>query len=183
MSSEDPLPLIARFQQGDQTAFEGLVRLGQDRVYALCRRLLGNAHEAEDAAQDTFVKVYRNLGHFTPQASFSAWLYRIAVNTCHDYRKRPFFAALFVREADEACPPPELSHTLTPERLLEARQGREAVETCLQRLPPKLREVIVLKEMEGLSYEEMALVLDISLGTVKSRLSRARMGLLALMKK
>ena len=181
--SLDPIHLITRFQQGDHTAFEGLVRLCQDRVYALCRRLLGNAHEAEDAAQDTFVKAYRNLGRFTPEASFTTWLYRIAVNTCHDYRKRPFFAALFVRAGDEACPPPELSHTMTPERLLEARQGREAVEACLQRLSPKLREVIVLKEMEGLSYEEMALVLEVSLGTVKSRLSRARMGLLALMKK
>jgi len=182
--SLDPLHLIAKFKEGDTAAFEQLVRLYQDRVYSLCRHLLGNAHEAEDAAQDSFIKAYRNLRHFTPDASFYTWLYRITVNTCLDYRKRPFFASLFTRSAqgDEFLRR-ELPDELSPERLYEAKQTGQALQRSLQRLSPKLRAVIVLKEMEGLSYEEISEVLDISLGTVKSRLSRGRIELLALMKK
>lgn len=180
----DTLHLITKFKEGDSAAFEGLVRLYQDRVYSLCRHLLGNAHEAEDAAQDSFIKAYRNLRHFTPDASFYTWLYRIAVNTCLDYRKRPFFTSLFTRSAEgEEFEAWELPDELSPERLYESKQMGQALRRALQKLSPKLKVVIVLKEMEGLSYDEMAEVLDVSLGTVKSRLSRAREELFAAMKK
>ncbi len=182
--SPDSSRLITKFKAGDTSAFEQLVRLHQDRVYSLCRRLLGNAQEAEDAAQDSFIKAYRNLPRFTPDASFYTWLYRIAVNTCLDYKKRPFFASLFTRSPDdEEFEAWELPDELSPERLYESKQMGEAVQRALQKLSPKLKTVIVLKEMEGLSYEEIAAVLEVSLGTVKSRLSRAREELLAAIKK
>jgi len=171
----DPLHLIERFKEGDDSAFAGLVHLYQDRVYNLCRHLLGRPQDAEDAAQETFIKAYRNLGRFTPQASFYTWLYRIAVNTCLDHQKRPFFESLFRRSAEgEEFLAVEPADLLTPERLYESKQMNQMVQRCLARLSPKLRAVLVLKEMEGLSYEEIASVLDISLGTVKSRISRAR---------
>jgi len=179
----DPLHLIAKFKDGDTAAFEQLVRLYQDRVYSLCRHLLGNAHEAEDAAQDSFIKTYRNLRHFTPDASFYTWLYRITVNTCLDYRKRPFFVSLFTKpEGEEEFLAWELPDDLSPERLYESKQMGQALQQGLQKISPKLKAIIVLKEMEGLSYEEIAEVLEISLGTVKSRLSRARDELFAVMK-
>ena len=184
MPAPDPLQLIAKFKEGDTAAFEQLVRLYQDRVYSLCRYLLGNAHEAEDAAQDSFIKAYRNLRHFTPDASFYTWLYRITVNTCLDYKKRPFFSSLFMRSSDdEEFQAWELPDELSPERLYESKQMGLALQRALQKISPKLKVVIVLKEVEGLTYEEIAEVLDISMGTVKSRISRAREELFAAMKK
>ncbi len=180
----NPLHLIINAKEGDTAAFAGLVRLYQDRVYSLCRQLLGNAHEAEDAAQDSFIKAYRNLRHFTPDASFYTWLYRITVNTCLDYRKRPFFGALWTtsREGEEFLTW-EIADELSPERLYEAKQLGQALQRALDKLSLKLKTVIILREMEGLSYEEIAEVLDISMGTVKSRLSRAREELFAALKK
>lgn len=182
--SPDSLYLITKFKEGDKKAFEQLVHLYQDRVYSLCRHLLGNAHEAEDAAQDTFIKAYRNLPKFTPDASFYTWLYRITVNTCIDYKKRPFFSALFARSSDDdKFLAWEVPDELSPERLYESKQMGQALQRALQKISPKLKAIIVLKEMEGLSYEEISEVLDVSLGTVKSRLSRAREELFAAMKK
>jgi len=176
--------LIKRFQRGDTTAFALLVEQHQDRIYNLCRRMLGHAQNAEDAAQDTFLKAYRHLGKFTPDASFSTWLYRIAVNTCLDHKKKPFWESLFKKSAGgEECLRPELSHDFSPERLYEAKQMGQVLQACLDRLSPKLRAVILLRELEGCSYEEIAGVMDISPGTVKSRLARAREELRKLIEK
>jgi len=178
------LSLIARFKGGDSTAFEELVLNDQDRIYNLCRHMLGNTHDAEDAAQDTFIKAYQNLNKFTPEASVYTWLYRIAVNTCLDYKKRPFFKSLFMKsdENEEYIPEP-LSEGPSPEKLYESKQLGLALRKNLGKLSIKLRTVIILKEIEGLSYEEIAEVLDVSVGTVKSRISRAREELKVLLKK
>jgi len=119
----EELPLINRFKGGDQTAFEELVLKYQDRIYNLCRHILGNAQEAEDAAQDTFLKAYQKLKDFNPDATLYTWLYRIAVNTCLDYKKRPFFESLFKR-ADEGKKFVEepLSDWPSPEKLYESKQ-------------------------------------------------------------
>jgi RNA polymerase sigma-70 factor, ECF subfamily len=182
--SDGDLSLIARFKDGDSTAFEEIVLKNQDRIYNLCRHMLGNTHEAEDAAQDTFIKAYKNLNNFRPEASFYAWLYRIAVNTCLDYKKRPFFESLF-RKSDEGEEyiTEAVSKEPTPEKLYESKQLGLALRKSLGKLSIKLRTAIILKEIEGLSYEEIAEVLDVSIGTVKSRISRAREELKALMKK
>lgn len=183
MQDED-LEFLERFKTGDESAFEEFLFRYQDRIYTLCRYMLGDAHDAEDAAQDVFIKAHRGLKDFSPGASgLYTWLYRIAVNTCIDYRRRPFFASLW-KDADEGG---ELqyepaSEAPSPEKLYEAGEISSALSSALRRLSPKLRSVIVLKEVEGLSYEEIAGVLDLSLGTVKSRISRAREELRTLMK-
>lgn len=170
------LELVRRFVAGDGTAFEQIVRTHQHRVFAVCRRMLGNAADADDAAQDVFLKAFNGLRGFRPEAALATWLYRIAVNACIDRRRRPFFRALLRRVADgageEVVDVP--SRDPSPERLLEAKQIARAIDAALARLSPKLRAAIVLKELEGLSYEEIAEVLEVSLGTVKSRISRAR---------
>jgi len=184
LTETDILRLIERCKEGDTAAFAGLVHQYQDRIYNLCRHLLAQAQNAEDAAQDSFVKAYRGLGNFTPDASFYTWLYRIAVNTCLDYNKKPFFESLFKKKAGgEEFMPREPAHGFSPERLYEAKQMGQLLQVCLQSLSPKLKAVILLKEMEGFSYEEIAGIMDISLGTVKSRISRAREELREMMEK
>jgi len=175
MRDED-IEFLDRFRAGDESAFEEFVLRYQDRIYTLCRYMLGSVHDAEDAAQDVFIKAFRGLRDFRPgSAGLYTWLYRIAVNTCTDYRRRPFFASLFGgdEEGDETRIEP-VSDAPSPERLYEAKETSLALRAALNRLSSKLRTVIILKEVEGLSYEEIAEVLDISIGTVKSRISRAR---------
>lgn len=181
-SKNDELDFINRFKNGDTTAFNELVLRHQDRTYNLCRHVLGNAHDAEDAAQDVFIKAYRSLDRFQPGASLSTWLYRIAVNTCIDYKRRPFFESLFKRTAEGDEVMVDLpSGGPSPERLYEAKEAGLALRQGLAKLSPKLRAAIILKDVEGLSYEEIAETLDISIGTVKSRISRAREELRELM--
>jgi RNA polymerase sigma-70 factor (ECF subfamily) len=181
MHMSEPLPdleRIQRFVAGDPAAFEEIVGAYQGRIVTLCRYLLGNAADADDAAQDVFVKAFKNLKHFRPEAALYTWLYRIAVNTCIDRRRRPFFLSLFRAEegregADEPFPGLQ-SGAPSPEQLVESQQISAGIQRALNKLSPKLRAAIVLKEIEGLRYEEIAAVLEISLGTVKSRISRAR---------
>ena len=171
----EDLPLIDRFKDGDQSAFEELLLKYQDRIYNLCRHLLGNTHEAEDAAQDTFLKAYQKLKDFKPEASLYTWLYRIAVNTCLDYKKRPLWESLFRKsDEDEEYILEPLSEDPSPEKLYESKQLGLALSKSLGKLSFKLRTVIILKEIEGLSYEEIADILEVSTGTVKSRISRAK---------
>ncbi len=180
----DDVELIRGFKDGDVSSFEQLVLKYQDKVYNLCRHMLGSAHDADDAAQDTFTKAYQNLNNFRPEASFYTWLYRIAVNTCLDYKKRPFFQSIFGShvEGDNESGIEPVSGEPSPEKLYESKQLRYALGTSLGKLSLKLRAVIILKEVEGLSYEQIAGVLDVSIGTVKSRISRAREELKELMK-
>lgn len=170
----DDLPLIERFKGGDQSVFGELVLKYQDRIYNLCRHMLGNSHEAEDAAQDTFLKAYQKLKDFKPEASLYTWLYRIAVNTCLDYKKRPFFDSLLKKAGGDEFVDEAASDWPSPEKLYESKQIGLALHNSIGKLPSKLRAAIVLKEIEGLSYEKIADILEISIGTVKSRISRAR---------
>lgn len=175
MDVKAAMNFLERFREGDASAFEEIVRAHQDKIYNLCRYMLGNARDAEDAAQDVFIKAYRNLKDFTPAPSFSAWLYRIAVNTCIDYRRKTPFLSFIRFSADGAELTMEPRSGLpSPEKSYESKVMGTAIEKSLSRISAKLRTVIVLKEIEGLSYEEIASVLGISIGTVKSRISRAR---------
>ncbi len=183
MHKANDLILIRRFQRGDASAFEEIIFRYQDKIYNFCRHMLGNASDAEDAAQDVFLKAYQNLNKFKPEASLYTWLYRIAVNTCIDYKRKPLLESLFKssKEGDEFV----VDHPAdspSPERLYESKQIGNAIQLALGRLSEKLRTVIVLKEIEGFSYEEIAEVLDVSIGTVKSRISRAREELKELLK-
>lgn len=171
---ERDLLLIEKSRAGDEAAFEALVLKYQDRVYGICRYMLGPA-DAEDAAQETFIKAYRNLAGFTPAPSFSAWITRIAVNTSLDYRrKHPHLSLIRTTPEGTEYAHDEASGTPGPESRLESKRTGLAVTAAIERLSEKLRVVIVLNAVEGLSYEEISAALEISIGTVKSRLSRAK---------
>jgi RNA polymerase sigma-70 factor (ECF subfamily) len=181
---EEDKSSIKKNTNGYPTAFEDIVLAYQDKIYNLCRYMLGNAHDAEDAAQDAFLKAYQALPRFRPEASLYTWLYRIATNTCIDYKRRPVFESLFgASEEGERLIHDRASDAPSPERLYQSKQINQALQEGLAKLSPKLRAVIVLLEIEGLSYEEIAETLDISLGTVKSRVARAREELKKSMKK
>jgi len=174
MNKVDDIDLIRRFKNGDRSSFEELVLKYQDRIYNLCRHILGNAHDAEDAAQDVFIKAYRNLENFKPEAALYTWLYRIGVNTCIDYKRK---------SPDLIRNNPSLTDERSPERNIEAKDTAQLIKIALAKLPEKLKAAIVLREIEGLSYEEIAEILNTSIGTVKSRISRARESLRSILNK
>jgi RNA polymerase sigma-70 factor (ECF subfamily) len=169
--------LIARVKGGDIAAFEGIVKRYQDRIYNICVYMLKDRQKAQEAAQDVFVKAYGNLKDYQPRASLYTWLYRIAINTSIDYlRKFPPVPMDHGVLADLPCGDP------SPERCLETRETTTLVQNALQKLPTELKTAIVLREIEGLAYEEIAAVLHVSVGTVKSRISRAREALRRLLR-
>jgi RNA polymerase sigma-70 factor (ECF subfamily) len=131
--------------------------------------MVRDPQDAQDAAQDVFLKAYRGLKDFRPDASLYTWLYRIAMNTCLDYKRKTQRTPIH-----ECLSEDRPSNDPSPERNCETREISEAVQSALQKLPKKLRPAIVLREIDGLSYEEIAEVLNTSVGTVKSRISRAR---------
>lgn len=165
--------------QNRHAEFEEFVGKHEDRIFNLCLYMLASSQDAQDAAQDTFIKAYRGLKDFRPDASLYTWVYRIAVNTCLDHKKKSRNDPLKGEALSEQLQASDQS----PEGHYHAKKTAEALRMALQQLPEKLRSAIVLKEIEGLSYEEIAQVLDISLGTVKSRISRAREELKLLLQK
>ena len=171
--------LIERVKKGDPSAFEAILIRHEDRIYNLCRYMLRDPRDAQDAAQDVFLKAYRGLKGFKPDASLYTWLYRIAVNTCLDYQRKSRRKAFRSEPLTEDLP----SEAPLPEQLYESAEIHHLLQLALQKLPEKLRAAIVLREIEGLSYEEIAEVLHTPVGTVKSRISRAREQLWHLLKK
>jgi RNA polymerase sigma-70 factor, ECF subfamily len=168
------MEIIKKVKKGDSSAFEILVQTYQGRIYTLCRYLLKNPQDAEDAAQDTFVKAFQGLKGFTPTSAFYTWLYRIAINTCLDFKRKSslqsFYSSADIRKELDMVP----SKLPSPESAYAAKESIHALRASLNSISDKLRVVILLKEIEGLPYEEIAKVLDVSVGTVKSRISRAR---------
>jgi RNA polymerase sigma-70 factor, ECF subfamily len=131
------------------TEFEEFVRKNEDRLFNLCLYMLGNSQDAQDAAQDTFIKAYRGMKDFRPEASLYTWVYRIAVNTCLDHKKKSHHDPLKGEPLSEQLKALDQS----PEEQHQTRKTAEALRSALQQLPEKLRSAIVLKEIEGLSYE------------------------------
>jgi len=175
MPCSDDIELINRFRHGDKSVFEDIIVRYQDRIFNVCMHMLGNADDAQDAAQETFLKAYRNFVDFKPNASFYTWLYRIAINTCIDHKRKPIWESIFRRnDKDEEIVIEAPSNIYCPEKAYQSKQIITALHIALKKLSPKLRAVIVLREIEGLSYEDISAALDISIGTVKSRISRAR---------
>jgi RNA polymerase sigma factor (sigma-70 family) len=176
----DESDLIQRSQRGDVQSFNLLVERYQNRIYGLCYRMLGDPDAAADATQDSFLAAYRNIGRYRG-GSFSAWLLRIATNTCYDQlrtRKRRPQTSLdaFDEEVDET-PRQFVDPGEAPaDRTLRAELAHE-IERRLQDLPEDQRLVVILSDIQGRSYEEIAEITNWPLGTVKSRLSRARIRL------
>lgn len=169
--------LVERAQDGDKRAFDLLVRKYQYRIIQLVERLVGEADGA-DVAQETFVKAYRALKTFRGQSAFYTWLYRIAINTSKNYlvarKRRPASQDIDVADAETFGYTRAMSDGDTPEALVLSGEIEEKVTETIRRLPADLREAVTLCELEGLSYEEIALAMECPIGTVRSRIFRAR---------
>ena len=179
MTKEEETRLIREIRGGDGDAFETLVREHQTRVYNLALRMTGNPDDALDISQETFLKAWRTLGRFRGECSLGSWLYRIASNLSIDLlrknRRQHLDKAVSLEEPGEDGRPLELPDvTGDPQALLERAEGRQAVWECLNRLPEEQKLILILRDVNGLSYEEIGETLDLELGTVKSRIFRAR---------
>ena len=173
--------LVSQARAGDTAAFEQLMLDNQDRVYTLCLRMTGDREDALDLAQETFLNAWRGLSSFQGNSSFSTWVYRLASNACIDFlrkrKRRQQGEAPLSLDDDETPLPQPADPRGTPEDELERRELRRAVERGLQALPEHHRQVLIMRELSGLSYQEIGAVLNLDLGTVKSRIARARMAL------
>ena len=170
--------LIDRVLAGDKRAFDLLVLRYQGRIISVISRYLGDPHEAQDIAQDTFVRAYRSLHQFQGDSSFFSWLYRIAINTSKNHitamGRRPPRQDFVLDDSETFVAHENLNDLATPDRLIACDKLHQAIRVALESLPEESRSALTLHEMEGLSYEEVAQTLDIPIGTVRSRISRAR---------
>ena len=177
--------LVNRAQQGDKRAFELLVRKYQYKIVQLVGRLVGEA-DAPDVAQETFIKAYRALNGFRGQSAFYTWLYRIGINTAKNHivarGRRPADQDIDIADAELYGHTEYLSDVDTPEARVLSDEIQGKVAEVIAKLPPDLRKAITLRELEGLSYEEIAEVMSCPIGTVRSRIFRAREAIDAVIK-
>lgn len=187
MSASSPpdtdLMLVERTVAGDQRAFELLMIKYQRRIQRLIGRMVRDVDLVEDIAQETFIRAYRALHQFRGDAQFYTWLYRIAVNTAKkalvDIKRNPVLSENSLRERDDEDNETfsignDLTNDETPETLFAAKEIAETVSAAMQELPQELRQALTLREIDGLSYEEIAEVMNCPIGTVRSRIFRAR---------
>jgi len=171
--------LIARFQQGDLQAFDILVRRYKDQLLNYVYRFVGNRSDAEDIVQETFLRVYKNKHYYKEIAKFSTWVYTIAGNLAKTElrrrkRRKVFSVSNFVDE-ERDYDIPDLERN--PEQEVEGSIKDDIIQKAIEKLPPKFKEVILLRDVQGFSYEEISQILNIPLGTVKSRVNRGRLKL------
>lgn len=171
--------LVERVQAGDKRAFDVLVSKYQRRLMRLVSRLVHDTAEAEDVVQETFIKAYRALRHFRGDAAFYTWLYRIGINTAKNYlvtqgRRTPTSSETDAEQAESFDDGHRLRDNNTPESVLASKQIAATVNAAMDVLPIELRTAIVLREIEGLSYEEISEIMACPIGTVRSRIFRAR---------
>ncbi len=172
---------VSRLKANEDAAYDELVRTYSASIYHVAYRMTGDAAEASDAVQDIFLKIFRNIGGFKGEAALKTWIFKIAfseiLNRLRWWKRRHRFTTLSLDESPNGNPPP--SHSVahagpTPEEVLQAKERENAIQQALWRLSREHRSIIVLRDIEGFSYAEIAEVLGISIGTVKSRLARAR---------
>ena len=173
--------LERRAKEGDQGAFERLVMDNQNRVYSLALRLCGDREAAADLAQEAFIKAWQGLGSFQGESSFATWVYRLATNLCIDYlrkkkRREGVEPSVSLDDSDSGWAEPA-DRDSDPQLVLEKSERGRALARGLEQLPDWQRRALVLRELSGLSYQEIGDALDIDLGTVKSRIARARLNL------
>ena len=173
--------LVEQAKRGDQSAFEQLVLNNQNKVYSLALRLVGDREEAADLAQEAFVRAWQGLSSFQGESSFSTWMYRLTTNVCIDHlrkkkRREGVEPTVSLDDADSGWAEPA-DWEQDPQLQLERSERGKALARGLARLPDWQRRALVLRELSGLSYQEIAEALELDLGTVKSRIARARLSL------
>lgn len=170
--------LVLRVQQGDKSAYDILVLRYQHKIIQLVNRYVKDHSEAQDVAQEAFIKAYRALGSFRGESAFYTWLYRIAINTAKNYlvarARRSSDQQVDVQDAEAIENAPQLQGLETPERQLLGAEIAETIQAAIENLPEEMRVAIMLREFEGMSYEEIAEAMDCPVGTVRSRIFRAR---------
>jgi len=172
LSDED---CVALMKEGDSTLFAELMRRYQNRVYAYVLRMISCPDDAMDICQTTFISAYRNLEKWQPNALFRTWLFRIASNSAIDYlRRNRLYTQVSLESVDNT-----LADGMDPEREYISSARCSGMISLIQQLPPLFRQALLLRELEGMSYAEIAQALDVSEGTVKSRIARARYGLVS----
>jgi len=177
--------LIEKFLKGDRACFDELIRRHKGLVFNLCLRMLGSYEEALDVSQDVFVKIYQSLKDFRFQASFKTYLYTVTLNFCRnkrkvlnrDKRQTAFSLDEPVRSGDDQLPRQLASSDDGPRDTADKHLRWDILNLAMEMISPEFREVLVLREMQDLSYEEIAQALELDMGTVKSRLNRARLAL------
>ena len=185
MASEEQL--VRRAQQGDNGAFEELLLLHQKKVYNLCLRMSANQDDALDLSQEAFIKAWRSIGQYQFEASFSTWLFRLTSNVCIDFlrRKKRRQETSLTENYDDSDEGEEFSLPDTaplPEEQAITNETKIELAQAMERLGPEHREILQLRVVENLPYEQIAEILDIRVGTVKSRLARARLSLRKILK-
>lgn len=170
----DERELIARLQKRDEAAFEELIRQYEKKVYTLCFRMCGNSEDAEEAAQDAFLALWRGIDRFRQESSLSTWIYRLATNACIDTLRRRKKQSGSVSLDDEELFVDAVDTSPQPQETVEHREAQKLLQEGLSALQEEYRKVLILREIEGLSYTEIAESASIELGTVKSRISRGR---------
>ncbi len=170
--------LVSRVQHGDKAAFDLLVIKYQHKIIQLVNRYVKDPSEAQDVAQEAFIKAYRALGAFRGEATFYTWLYRIAINTAKNYlilrARRHSNYQLDIQEVEAIGNEPQLQGMDTPEQLILNEEIMTTLNKAIENLPEEMQLAFKLREFEGLSYEEIALAMDCPIGTIRSRLFRAR---------
>ncbi|WP_324824147.1 RNA polymerase sigma factor [Sinanaerobacter sp. ZZT-01] len=169
--------LITRAKTGDETSFEQLIESCKTKAYNIAWRYMRNEQDALDALQESFIKVFRHLGKFKGESSFDTWVYRIVVNTCNDMLRKnnnlKAVTTVFANDEEEVVV--RLPDTgPTPWEALERKEKSQFILDCLETLQPDQKEIIILRDIHGFSYQELTEVLECSIGTVKSRINRAR---------
>ena len=171
---QDNSLLLRRAQKGDPQAFEDLMAPHERKIYGICLRMLGNREDALDCAQDAMLRLWRAIASYRKEASFQTWCYRIATNACLDFlRKKKVRPAVSLDVLVETAPLPTDGRD-APEAMAEASARKEALAAGIAALPEDLRGALVLRDVQGFSYEEIGEILKMPMGTVKSRINRAR---------
>ena len=170
--------LVEKVQKGDKRAFDLLVIKYQHKILAIISRYVRDSGEVQDVAQEAFIKAYRALGNFRGESAFYTWLYRIAINTAKNHlvarSRRPPASDVDMNDAEFYSASAILKDQSTPENLFFRDELQEVVNNTIENLPEDLKTAVTLREFEGLSYEEIAIVMDCPMGTVRSRIFRAR---------
>lgn len=183
MTREREMAVIQKVKDGEVNAFEELMAAYEKNVYNLALRMVKSPEDAADMSQEAFIKAYNNLDNFRAESKFSVWLYRIVSNVCLDFLRRQSrrgTVSLSMEDDDGDDVQLDIAdESQSPERLLERQLTKDAVRRGLETLPPDARQILLLREIQGLSYEEISDVLGIEVGTVKSRIFRARKKLCA----